>query len=402
MENTLEIEKVKKGYKKTAVGLIPEEWEVKKFNSFAKFYSGGTPVTSNREYYGGEIPFIRSGEINKNKTELFISEKGLNNSSAKLVSTGDILYALYGANSGEVSISQINGAINQAILCIITEFDKTYILNYLINLKSTIISKYLQGGQGNLSADIIKSLRIPIPPLPEQQKIASILSAWDEAISTTKTLIEETKKRNKGLAQQLLTGKKRLKGFEGKFIELKADKIFISNTDKTHNGNLEILSATQDRGVIPRSMGNIDIKYDESSLGTYKKVEVGDYVISLRSFQGGIEYSEHEGIVSPAYTILKEIIPISKTFYKVYFKTETFINRLNTIIYGIRDGKQISFKDFATLKLPYPSIEEQEAIAKILETANQELKAIEEKLKSLESQKKGLMQKLLTGEIRVN
>ena len=148
-------------------------------------------------------------------------------------------------------------------------------------------------------------------------------------------------------------------------------------------------------------MGNIDIKYDENSLGTYKKVEVGDYVISLRSFQGGIEYSEYEGIVSPAYTILKEVIPISKTFYKVFFKTETFINRLNTIIYGIRDGKQISFSDFATLNLPCPVIEEQDAIAEILITLTNELNQYQKKLEQLEMQKKGLMQQLLTGKTRV-
>ena len=137
--------------------------------------------------------------------------------------------------------------------------------------------------------------------------------------------------------------------------------------------------------------GITTIKVDKASV---------DYVISLRSFQGGIEYSEYEGIVSPAYTILKEIVPISKLFYKVYFKTETFINRLNTIIYGIRDGKQIGFGDFSTLNLPYPSIEEQKAIANILNAAKRELMQYEEKLNHLQLQKKGLMQQLLTGKTR--
>ena len=148
-------------------------------------------------------------------------------------------------------------------------------------------------------------------------------------------------------------------------------------------------------------MNNIDIKFDKKSLGTYKKVEVGDYVISLRSFQGGIEYSLYEGLVSPAYTVLKEVVPISKSYYRIYFKTESFINRLNTIIYGIRDGKQISYKDFSTLKLPCPSIDEQQAVAEVLEKAEKELRLYEKKLTTLQQQKKGLMQKLLTGEIRV-
>ena len=97
---------------------VPSDWDVKKFDKFAKFFSGGTPLTSKKEYYSGSIPFIKSGEIYFDKTEQFLSEEGLNNSSAKMVEIGDLLYALYGANSGEVAISKVRGAINQAILCI--------------------------------------------------------------------------------------------------------------------------------------------------------------------------------------------------------------------------------------------------------------------------------------------
>ena len=258
------------------------------------------------------------------------------------------------------------------------------------------------GSQGSLNTGMVKGLRFAFPDFSEQQKIATILTTWDEAIEHTKEILDNLRLRNKGLAQQLLTGKTRLKGSGGEWKELRADKIFKSHSNKSHNGELEVLSATQERGVIPRSMNNIDIKFDDKSLGTYKKVEVGDYVISLRSFQGGIEYSLYEGLVSPAYTVLKETIPISKIFYRIYFKTETFINRLNTIIYGIRDGKQISYKDFSTLKLVYPSIEEQQAIAEVLEKADQELRLYVKKLNTLQQQKKGLMHKLLTGEIRVN
>ncbi len=97
---------------------FPTDWKVMKFRDIAKFYSGGTPLTSQPKYYTGEIPFIKSGEIYYDKTEQFLSDDGLNNSSAKMVDKGDLLYALYGANSGEVAISKIKGAINQAILCI--------------------------------------------------------------------------------------------------------------------------------------------------------------------------------------------------------------------------------------------------------------------------------------------
>ena len=305
---------------------------------------------------------------------------------------------------GSCAITGIESTTNQSCMALIPKanIELKYLFYFYSFYGELLAFNYCQGTkQQSYNGKIAKKLPINIPPLPEQEKIAAILSKWDEAIDKTKNLIESIKLRNKGLAQQLLTGKKRLKGFEGEWEELKAEKVFSNHTDKNHDGTLEILSATQEKGVIPRSMNNIDIKYDPKSLGNYKKVEKGDFVISLRSFQGGIEYSNYEGIVSPAYTILKEALPISKSFFKIYFKTETFINRLNTIIYGIRDGKQISFKDFSTLKIPYPSLKEQQAIAKVLDKADEELKLYEKKLSVLKEQKKGLMQQLLTGKTRV-
>lgn len=109
---------IPKGYKNSPLGIIPQEWEVKKLGNVAESFSGGTPKADNNEYYDGNIPFIRSGEIHQKNTALFLSELGLAESSAKIVEKGDLLIALYGANSGDSAISQINGAINQAILCI--------------------------------------------------------------------------------------------------------------------------------------------------------------------------------------------------------------------------------------------------------------------------------------------
>lgn len=105
---------------------------MKKLGEIATFYSGGTPLTSKREYFNGNIPFIRSGEINCGKTEQFISELGLKNSSAKIVEVGDILYALYGATSGEIGLSKIRGAINQAVLCIKSDQNHYFIYSYLV------------------------------------------------------------------------------------------------------------------------------------------------------------------------------------------------------------------------------------------------------------------------------
>ena len=188
-----------------------QEWKLKKLKNFCTFFSGGTPTSTNQLYYSGTIPFIGSGNIEDEKVSNFITEEALQNSSAKIVTQGDLLYALYGANSGEVAISKIDGAINQAILCIRSEADIQFIY-FLLSLNQTkIITKYLQGGQGNLSATIIKNLKFYFPSAPEQQKIATFLSAVDKKIQqlTRKKELLETYK--KGVMQQLFSQEIRFK-----------------------------------------------------------------------------------------------------------------------------------------------------------------------------------------------
>src|SRR5699024_9221314 len=138
------------------------EWEEKTIGKIATTFSGGTPSSTNRSYYNGEIPFIRSGEISKSSTELMINKEAISNSSAKMVEKGDLLYALYGATSGEVAISKINGAINQAVLCIKSEESINFLLNFLRLQKQHILKTYIQGGQGNLSASIVKGITIKL------------------------------------------------------------------------------------------------------------------------------------------------------------------------------------------------------------------------------------------------
>ena len=400
-----EVIDIPKGYKHSVIGLIPEDWSIAKIGDVACIDKESLNGNTDPDFV---FEYISLSDVeDKTYSTTTIKFKDAPSRARRKVQSNDIIMSTVRPNLQGFAIIEENDRplIASTGFAVITadQIDDLYLFQSLFG---RVISKqFYQLTVGSnypaINSSDVRNLKIPYPSLPEQQKIASILSTWDKSISTTQSIIDELKLRNKGLAQQLLTGKKRLKGFEGEWEELRADKIFKNHTNKSHGGDLEILSATQERGVIPRSMNNIDIKFDKSSLGTYKKVEAGDYVISLRSFQGGIEYSNYEGLVSPAYTILKETLPISKTYYRIYFKTETFINRLNTIIYGIRDGKQISYKDFSTLKLPYPPLEEQNAISKILEQGDQEIKLYKKKLATLKEQKKGLMQKLLTGEIRV-
>lgn len=162
-----------------------DAWEQRKLGDISTSFSGGTPVAGNKRYYGGDIPFIRSAEINSDSTELFLTNEGLENSSAKLVKKGDILYALYGATSGEVDISKINGAINQAILCIVPKinYNSEFIMQWLKHRKKNITDKYLQGGQGNLSGILVKELDISLPVFPEQAAIGSFFQELDQLIT---------------------------------------------------------------------------------------------------------------------------------------------------------------------------------------------------------------------------
>lgn len=166
---------------------------------------------------------------------------------------------------------------------------------------------------------------------------------------------------------------------------IRAKDVFRNYTDKKHNGELEILASTQENGIVPRSQIGIDIQCSDEGIAGYKKVSQGDFVISLRSFQGGIEYSQYEGIVSPAYTVLKPIKSISDGYYQNYFKTSGFIQRLNSAVYGIRDGKQIGYQDFGNLYIHYPPVEEQKKIAQILAHCD---KVIELKQRLIEEEKK--------------
>ncbi|EOT4863213.1 TPA: restriction endonuclease subunit S [Streptococcus pyogenes] len=181
------------------------EWEEKKLGEISRMFSGGTPNVGIPEYYNGNIPFIRSAEINSDQTELSITDKGLSNSSAKLVEKNTLLYALYGATSGEVGLSRISGAINQAILAIIPEkkYSSLFIKNWLYKQKSSIIEKYLQGGQGNLSGSIVKELTIHFPSLSEQEAIGNFFQTLDQQIAQSEEKLTELKALKQTLLNRL-------------------------------------------------------------------------------------------------------------------------------------------------------------------------------------------------------
>ena len=182
------------------------KWKSVRLGDECTFFSGGTPKSTDSSFYGGTIPFIRSGEIHSDKTELFLTNDGLKYSSAKLVSKGDLIVALYGATSGEVDISKIDGAINQAILCIRPmRINRTFLKYLLEDSKDDILNTYLQGGQGNLSAEIIKNLVFDIPDERSQSAVVDFIDIVDQRISKSLMKLDSLATLRSGLMQQLFT-----------------------------------------------------------------------------------------------------------------------------------------------------------------------------------------------------
>ena len=184
----------------------------------------------------------------------------------------------------------------------------------------------------------------------------------------------------------------------GAWVYKNGDEVFKQVSNKNHNSDLPTLAITQKKGAVPRDEIDYTVIATEKSVESYKVVEIGDFIISLRSFQGGIEYSNYKGICSPAYVILRKKIDVEDHFFKCYFKTDLFIQDLNKNLEGIRDGKMVSYKQFSELLLPIPPKPEQQKIAATLTTLDDLITAQGERIKALQSHKKGLMQQLFPAE----
>jgi type I restriction enzyme S subunit len=204
-------------FKESEVGRVPEEWEAKTIGEIAKTSSGGTPSRDKKEYFIGSIPWVKSGELKDNTiydTEERITEKGLQNSSAKLFPKGTLLIALYGATVGKTGILGIDATTNQAVCAILSKkdlIDQKFLQYFLISRRKQLISISAGGAQPNISQEIIRLFKIPLPPLPEQRRIADILSAADRKLELERRRKEKLERVKKGMMNELLTGRKRAK-----------------------------------------------------------------------------------------------------------------------------------------------------------------------------------------------
>ena len=185
---------------------------------------------------------------------------------------------------------------------------------------------------------------------------------------------------------------------EAAWTEKSGNSLFDQISDRNPEPGLSVLAITQEHGAIPRYMIDYHVSVTDKSIESYKVVQVGDFIISLRSFQGGIEYSQYQGICSPAYVVLRRRGEGSDAYFKHYLKTERFIHILTKNLEGLRDGKMISYKQFSELRLPIPSPSEQQKIAACLSSLDELIAAQARKVDALKTHKKGLMQQLFPRE----
>ncbi len=392
------------------------EWEIKPMASIAsEIFSGGTPISHEKKYYHGDIPFIRSAEINNTKTELHLTEKGIQESSATLVEIGDLLVAMYGANSGNVAISKMNGAINQAILCIRTTGSNTYIYQYLNHKKRHITLKYLQGGQGNLSASIIKTIRIPTPKKAERQRIVDCLSSIDEMIATIENRLQTLRDHKQGLLQKLFpaTGGtypalrfpefRDALGWEnmpmGQIV-----KQILRIVKKPAKPYLGLGIRSFGKGTFLRKA----VDPGKNAMSQLYTVSYNDLIVNITfAWEGAIAIAtklDHGALVShrfPTYAFQTKIALPDFLKYKILDKQ--FVYELGVISPGGGGRNRVlDRKEFEKLIVCLPSILEQQTIADCLFSADELIATTEQKLQTLRDHKQGLMQQLLVCAGEVN
>ena len=239
----------------------------------------------------------------------------------------------------------------------------------------------------HLYSESLKRLKIRYPSKSEQEKISSLLSVLDERIEAQIRIIEDLKSLSDAICERLYTPSEKESWQTYKY----ADLFSISNERNSKLQYTNVLSASQEYGMIERNELNIDIKFEASSIKNYKIVRPNQYIIHLRSFQGGFAYSDKTGVCSPAYTILVPNEKLSTAFLKYYFTSKKFINSLRIVTYGIRDGRSISVEEFLQLKVAIPNITRQQHIVHVMQLWEEKIRTEEEYLSKLQQQKKYLL-----------
>ena len=387
-------------------------WEERKLGDLATSFEYG--LNASAKSFDGTHKYIRITDIDDssrkfNSQSLTSPDIDLSSADNYKLKNGDILFARTGASVGKSYIyADSDGLVYYAGFLIRARIksgvDSNFVFQHTLtsSYKNFIRVTSQRSGQPGVNAKEYSTFEISVPSYEEQRKIGSFFKQLDDTITLHQRKCDKLKDLKKGYLQKMFPkGTEKIPeirfiNFDEEWEKRKAKNIFKSVSDKNHP-DLPVLSASQEKGMILRSENGIDIKYDKTSTKTYKQVLPGQFVIHLRSFQGGFAYSNVEGITSPAYTILDFIDKGNQfpVFWKDILTSRDFIKRLETVTYGIRDGRSISFTEFSTLNFYFPKIDEQTKIGDFFQTLDQQITQQESKLKHLKQLKKAYLQNML-------
>lgn len=409
------IKNIPQGYKDSPLGIIPKEWEVKRLGDIADITSGTTPLRANMEYYNnGVIPWVKTTDLNNGtlyETEEKVSKEAVEKTSLKILPKGTVLVAMYGGfrQIGRTALLGIDATINQALSALMCKnsVESPFVLAWL-NCRVNYWKRLAASSRKdpNITGNEVAKFPILIPPYKEQLKIVSVLQLWDTAIEKQSELIEKLKLRKRALMQQLLTGKKRLPGFSGewKHVPIKSFAKEVSNRNVDGTNHI-VLSCTKYDGLVP-SLEYFGKQIYSNDLSSYKVIPQGHFAYATNHIEeGSIGYQSNyeNGLISPMYTVFvtnKE--KVNDTFLYAVLKSHHLIYLYKSMMEGsINRRGGLRWDSFSTIKIDLPTLEEQNAIVTVLVNADKEIELAEEKLANLQSQKRGLMQQLLTGKKRI-
>ena len=397
------------GYKDSAVGIIPQEWDVKRVKDLGSVITGSTPPTADVSNYGSEYMFVSPADLSDNQKYVLSTEKMLSSKGyaiSRKMPKGTILYTCIGSTIGKIGIASRELTSNQQINAVICN-DKNEYLYYALLLTTGRI-KMLAGEQAVpiINKSEFENIKLAVPPMEEQRKIAEILDVWDEAIEKQSRLIEKLELRKRALMQRLLTGRTRLPGFTTPWQKVKLGEIceefVLRNTD---DNDYIVLSCTKYNGLVS-SLDYFGKQIFSDNLRTYKVVPKYHFTYATNhieegsiGYQGSYDYA----LISPMYTVFKaDDTKVDNYFLYTLLKTPLMIYNYQSRIEGSIDRRGgLRWDAFAGITIKLPSLPEQKAIAEVLTTADDEITTHRKKLDALRLQKRGLMQQLLTGKTRV-
>ena len=371
------------------------EWEEKRLSEIADLFKGNG-ISKEQLTDTGE-PCILYGELyTKYKSEVIsdiLSKTDIDTRKLVKSKANDVIIPSSGETAVDIATARcvpydnilLGGDLN---IIRLYDCDGSFMSYQLNGKRKYDIAKVAQGvSVVHLYGDHLKGVKTYNPCLEEQKKIAKLLSLLDERITTQNKIIEDLKKLKCAIIEKLYA---EVKGTKYSYRQL-------FNVINERNKQLEysnVLSASQEKGMVSREDLNLDTQFERSNISTYKIVKNGDYVIHLRSFQGGFAFSEKTGICSPAYTVLRPNNSLVYGYLSNYFTSRDFVKSLMIVTYGIRDGRSINVEEWFDMKVVIPSKEQQIHIVNVIESIENKIKNEEKYSNCLLNQKQYLLRQM--------